>query len=97
MPKSMLILAGGGGVPFLVGGGVFLAQFASDVADSGIVGEVSISVILGALAYWAKGYVEQAYLSEPRAYYEPTDRGYEARIRERLRELRRRGDDGGSR
>jgi putative ATPase len=30
------------------------------------------------------GWVSQAYLPEPRTYYEPTDRGYEAEIRHRL-------------
>ena len=35
------------------------------------------------------GFVDQAYLPEERVYYEPTDRGYEAVIRERMSELRR--------
>jgi putative ATPase len=35
------------------------------------------------------GYVSQAYLPESRRYYEPTDRGYEKLIRERLQEWRR--------
>jgi len=35
------------------------------------------------------GYVDQAYLSEERHYYEPTDRGYEAVIRQRMDELRK--------
>jgi putative ATPase len=35
------------------------------------------------------GWVEQAYLPEERRYYEPTDRGYEAEIRKRMEELRR--------
>ena len=34
------------------------------------------------------GWVEQPYLPEDRLYYEPTDRGYEAVIRERLEKLR---------
>jgi putative ATPase len=34
------------------------------------------------------GWVEQEYLPEERRYYEPTDRGYEALIRERLHKLR---------
>jgi putative ATPase len=34
------------------------------------------------------GWVEQEYLPEERRYYEPTDRGYEAIIRERLDKLR---------
>src|SRR5262249_31726550 len=38
------------------------------------------------------GHVEQAYLSEERVYYEPTDRGYEAVIRERMAELRKKKD-----
>ena len=32
------------------------------------------------------GHVEQAYLTEERHYYEPTDRGYEAIIRQRMEE-----------
>jgi putative ATPase len=36
------------------------------------------------------GYVEQQYLPEERRYYEPVERGYEAEIRKRLEELRRR-------
>jgi putative ATPase len=32
------------------------------------------------------GQVEQAYLTEERHYYEPTDRGYEAVIRQRMEE-----------
>ncbi len=35
------------------------------------------------------GWVDQAYLPEERRYYEPTDRGYEAQIKQRLDELRR--------
>jgi putative ATPase len=35
------------------------------------------------------GWVEQEYLPEERRYYEPTDHGYEALIRERLDKLRR--------
>ena len=43
------------------------------------------------------GWVNQAYLPEERRYYEPTDRGYEATIRARLEEIRRkRTDSGGS-
>ncbi|QDU37346.1 Replication-associated recombination protein A [Maioricimonas rarisocia] len=34
------------------------------------------------------GYVEQDYLGVDRTYYEPTDRGYEAKIRERMERLR---------
>jgi putative ATPase len=34
------------------------------------------------------GFVRQAYLPEERRYYEPTDRGYEKVIRERLEEWR---------
>jgi putative ATPase len=37
-----------------------------------------------------EGWTPQAYLPEERRYYEPVDRGYEAVIRERLEELRRR-------
>lgn len=33
-------------------------------------------------------YVKQAYLPEPRTYYEPTDQGYEARIKEYLTKLK---------
>ena len=36
------------------------------------------------------GWVEQAYLPEARRYYEPVDRGYEAELRVRMEELRRR-------
>ena len=35
------------------------------------------------------GHVEQSYLTEERHYYEPTDRGYEAVIRQRMEELER--------
>jgi putative ATPase len=35
------------------------------------------------------GHVEQQYLPEERRYYEPTDRGYEQTIRERLEQRRR--------
>jgi putative ATPase len=38
------------------------------------------------------GWVEQSYLPEERRYYEPTDRGFEAEIRRRMGELRRRRD-----
>jgi putative ATPase len=34
------------------------------------------------------GWVDQQYLAEDRRYYEPTDRGYEAVIRERLENIR---------
>ena len=34
------------------------------------------------------GFVAQAYLPEERRYYEPTDRGYEAVLRQRLAEWR---------
>ena len=36
------------------------------------------------------GWVDQQYLPEQRRYYEPTDRGHEAAIRQRLDELRSR-------
>jgi putative ATPase len=36
------------------------------------------------------GYVEQAYLPEPRQYYRPVDRGHEAIIKKRLEQLRQR-------
>jgi putative ATPase len=36
------------------------------------------------------GWVDQAYLPEDRRYYEPTDRGYEAVLRERMNEWRKR-------
>jgi putative ATPase len=39
------------------------------------------------------GWVDQAYLPEDRRYYEPTERGYEATIRERMAELRRKRED----
>ncbi len=42
------------------------------------------------------GWVDQPYLPEDRRYYEPTDRGYEATIRARLEELRRKRNDGRS-
>ncbi len=43
------------------------------------------------------GYVEQEYLPEDRRYYEPTDRGYEAEIQERMKMLReRRSSIGGN-
>ena len=35
------------------------------------------------------GWVDQAYLPEDRRYYEPVDRGYEAVIRARMEELRK--------
>jgi putative ATPase len=38
------------------------------------------------------GWVDQAYLPEERHYYEPTDRGFEAEIRRRLEQLRKRRD-----
>jgi putative ATPase len=37
---------------------------------------------------FAGGWVNQEYLPEPRRYYEPVDRGYEAEIRARLEHLR---------
>ena len=37
---------------------------------------------------YAGGYVEQDYLGVDRTYYEPTDRGYEAEIAERMKRLR---------
>jgi putative ATPase len=37
-----------------------------------------------------EGWIDQEYLPEERHYYEPTDRGYEAIIKERLDEIRRR-------
>ena len=36
------------------------------------------------------GWVDQAYLPEDRRYYEPVERGFEAEIRRRIEELRRR-------
>jgi len=39
---------------------------------------------------FAGGWVDQDYLPEERRYYEPVDRGFEAEIRRRLDELRRR-------
>jgi putative ATPase len=41
------------------------------------------------------GVVAQAYLPEERRYYEPTDRGYEAVLRERLEEWRKKRTEGG--
>ena len=38
----------------------------------------------------ADGWVNQDYMPEARVYYEPTDRGFEAVLRERLAEFRRR-------
>jgi len=35
------------------------------------------------------GWVDQAYLPEDRRYYEPVDRGFEAEIRKRMEELRK--------
>ncbi len=40
------------------------------------------------------GWVKQPYLPEDRRYYEPVERGYEAVIRQRLDELRRRREAG---
>ena len=45
--------------------------------------------------YFAGGWADQEYLPEARRYYEPTDRGYEAEIRKRLEERRRRRGDAG--
>jgi putative ATPase len=42
------------------------------------------------------GWVDQAYLPEERRYYEPVDRGYEATIRERLEEWRRKRQASGA-
>ena len=39
------------------------------------------------------GWVDQQYLAEQRTYYEPTDRGYEAVIRQRMDELKKRKPD----
>ena len=39
------------------------------------------------------GWVNQQYLPEEKRYYEPTDRGYEATIRERMDELRRKKNE----
>jgi putative ATPase len=39
------------------------------------------------------GWVDQTYLPEERRYYEPTDRGYEATIRERLEAQRRKKNE----
>lgn len=36
------------------------------------------------------GWVDQAYLPDDRRYYEPVERGYEAEIRKRMEELRKR-------
>src|SRR5205823_5913773 len=36
------------------------------------------------------GWVEQQYLPEDRRYYEPVERGYEAEIKKRMEEIRRR-------
>jgi putative ATPase len=44
---------------------------------------------------FAGGWTEQAYLPEERRYYEPVERGYEAVLRERLAELRRRREAAG--
>ncbi|MCS6849627.1 MAG: replication-associated recombination protein A, partial [Gemmataceae bacterium] len=44
---------------------------------------------------FADGWVDQDYLPEERQYYEPTDRGEEALIRQRLKALRRRRGVGG--
>src|SRR5207302_6266549 len=38
------------------------------------------------------GHVEQQHLPEERRYYEPTERGYEAEIKQRMESLRRRVD-----
>jgi putative ATPase len=38
------------------------------------------------------GHVEQEYLPEERRYYEPVERGYEAEIKQRMEELRRKRD-----
>src|SRR5439155_4335985 len=38
------------------------------------------------------GYVAQDYLGIDKVYYEPTDRGYEAEIADRMRRLRAQGD-----
>jgi putative ATPase len=37
---------------------------------------------------FAGGFVDQDYLGVDKKYYEPTDRGYEAEIAQRLRQLR---------
>src|SRR5262245_57113155 len=39
------------------------------------------------------GWVDQRYLPEERNYYEPTDRGYEAEIRKRMDELKKRSGE----
>jgi len=41
------------------------------------------------------GWVDQEYLPEARSYYQPTDRGHEAVIRQRMEEIRRRKREGG--
>ncbi len=41
----------------------------------------------------AEGYVEQDYLGVDKTYYEPTDRGFEATLKERLAQLREVGMD----
>ncbi len=46
---------------------------------------------------YAGGIADQAYLPEERRYYEPTDRGYEAVLRQRLEEWRQRRGDAGER
>jgi putative ATPase len=45
---------------------------------------------------FAGGWVNQQYLPETRRYYEPVDRGYEAEIRKRVEEIRRKQGNGGS-
>ena len=39
------------------------------------------------------GWVDQEYLGVQRRYYEPTDRGYEAVIKQRMDELKKRKQD----
>lgn len=41
------------------------------------------------------GWVDQKYLPEERHYYQPTDRGYEAVIKQRMEELRKKKEHGG--
>jgi len=40
-----------------------------------------------------EGWVDQDYLGVDRRYYEPVDRGFEAELRQRLEEYRRRSSD----
>jgi putative ATPase len=44
---------------------------------------------------FADGWVDQEYVPTDAVYYEPTDRGHEAKIKARVEELRRRRASGG--